>query len=63
MSVNIDNLVQRQAAIGQRGSADVVASALDAEQHVEAVRETNGRNDIADRQRLDDEDADPAHAR
>ena len=32
-----------------------MASALDAEQHVEAMREANRRDDVADRYRLDDE--------
>jgi hypothetical protein len=47
--------VERQAALGDRGSGDVVASPLDAEQQPVVVYEPNRRSDVASRGWLDHE--------
>ena len=47
--------VERQAALGDRGSGDVVAAALDAEQQPVVAREPHRRGDVVRRGRLEDE--------
>ena len=44
-----------RAALGDRGSRDVVAAALDAEQQPPVAREPDGRGDVGGRGRLEDE--------